>query len=318
MRRRFVAVPTAVLLLALLGQAVVARQAVPATPVSPGRIVASEAVNVRACPRADCTVRFSARPGETLVVTGPATDGWLPVARNGIEGYAWSLFVAAGATPELRQGMPGCNRVAFIVNLGVNYETQMEPLEWLAARNIPATIFPMGQWAEQNSDELRRMAELGFPIGSHGDQRNELTQLGDAAVTADIRAAEAAIAAVIGEKPAPYFTPFSAATDERVRSLVAAAGYLNVGWDVPADDWDFGVTADDVLMNVVPNVVDGSIVEFHLDAPSSAESTGVAIRWIVERLAAKGFEFVTIAEMAGPCAPVAPGATGAPPATPAP
>ena len=103
------------------------------------------------------------------------------------------------------------------------------------------------------------------------------------------------------------------------RSLVAAAGYLNVGWDVAADDWDFGVTADDVFMNVVPNVVDGSIVEFHLDAPSSGESTAVAIPWIVERLEAKGFEFVTIEEMARPCpsAPrTAPSAPTVPTATP--
>jgi hypothetical protein len=74
---------------------------------------------------------------------------------------------------------------------------------------------------------------------------------------------------------------------------------------VAADDWDFGVTADDVFMNVVPNVVDGSIVEFHLDAPTSAESTAVAIPWIVDRLQTKGFDFVTIAEMAGPCPPSA-------------
>ncbi|CAA9564288.1 MAG: diguanylate cyclase/phosphodiesterase (GGDEF & EAL domains) with PAS/PAC sensor(s), partial [uncultured Thermomicrobiales bacterium] len=141
MRRRFVALPTALVLLAMLGQAVVARQAVPG---SPGRIVSTEAVNVRECPRADCAVRFSARPGETLIVTGPMVDGWLPVARNGVEGYAWSLFVTTGSTPVLRQGAPGCDRVALIVNLGVNYETQMEPLEWLADQDIPATIFAMG------------------------------------------------------------------------------------------------------------------------------------------------------------------------------
>ncbi len=309
MRRRFAAFPTALLLLTLLASAAVARQA---APVAAGRVVSTEDVNVRECPRADCAVRFSARPGEPLAVTGPVADGWLPVERNGIKGYVWSLFVSTGTTPELRQGAPGCNRVAFLVNLGVNYETQMEPLEWLAARDIPVTIFAMGQWAERNPEQLRRMAELGFPIGSHGDQRNELTELGDSAVMADIEAAADAIAEAIGERPAPYFTPYEAATDERVRSLVAAAGYLNVGSEVPAADWDFGVTPDDVFMNVVPNVVDGSIVEFHLDAPTSGESTAVAIPWIVDRLQAKGYEFVTVAEMASPCPPSAPPATATP------
>jgi peptidoglycan/xylan/chitin deacetylase (PgdA/CDA1 family) len=53
---------------------------------------------------------------------------------------------------------------------------------------------------------------------------------------------------------------------------------------------------------VVPNVVDGSIIEFHLDAPSSAESTAVALPRIVSDLKARGFQFVTIPEMAQPCA----------------
>ena len=89
--------------------------------------------------------------------------------------------------------------------------------------------------------------------------------------------------------------------DERVRGLIARQRYLPVAWTVPADDWDFGVTADAVWENVVPKVHDGAIVEFHLDAPATAESTAVAMPWIVERLRAKGYRFVTIPEMARPC-----------------
>lgn len=298
MRRRLTLWSTVVLLLAGVAPATVAQSAASV----PGTVVWGEGVNVRECPRPDCAVRFVAKRGESLAVTGAADGGWLPVERDGVAGYAWSLFVAAGGrTPELRQGDPGCNRVAFLVNLGVDYPFQIEALEWLAERDIPATVFPMGFWAEKHPDDLRRIAALGFPIGSHGDQRAELTDQGDAAVAGDLRAAEEAIAAAIGERPAPFFTPYAAATDERVRSLVARAGYLNVGFDVPAADWDFGVTADDVFMNVVPNVVDGSIVEFHLDAPTSAESTTVALPWIVENLAEKGYRFVTVDEMAEPC-----------------
>jgi hypothetical protein len=59
MRRRFAAFPTALLLLALLAPAVVAGQTAPSTP---GLVVSSQPVNVRECPRADCAVRFGARP----------------------------------------------------------------------------------------------------------------------------------------------------------------------------------------------------------------------------------------------------------------
>ena len=88
---------------------------------------------------------------------------------------------------------------------------------------------------------------------------------------------------------------------ERVRSLVAREGYLPIAWDVPADDWGEDISADYVFDRVVPNVEDGSIVEFHLDGPSSEQATAVAIPRIVEALRERGYQFVTIQDIAQPC-----------------
>jgi peptidoglycan/xylan/chitin deacetylase (PgdA/CDA1 family) len=269
----------------------------------PGTVVGAQSVNIRSCPKLDCSVLMSARLGDAVTVTGDPVDGFLPVRLGSTAGYAYSLFVATetGGTPALRQGLPGCQRVAFIFNIGVGYPPDLDVLEWLEANDIPATLFPMGWWAEEHPDVLQEMADLGFLIGSHGDERTELTGRSDAEVVADITHAVTVIERAIGREPAPYFTPYAAAMDERVRSIVARAGYIPVAWDVAAADWDFDVTPDDVFQSVMPNVVDGSIVEFHLDAPTSPESTGVAIPWIVERLERKGYEFVTVADMALPC-----------------
>jgi peptidoglycan/xylan/chitin deacetylase (PgdA/CDA1 family) len=76
-----------------------------------------------------------------------------------------------------------------------------------------------------------------------------------------------------------------------------------VGWTTPAGDWDFGVTAETVFQNVMTSVQDGAIVELHLDGPATAESTAIALPWIVERLQEEGYHFVTISEMAQPCIP---------------
>lgn len=275
------------------------------TPPSrePGTIVGTAALNIRSCPDLDCAVVTTAKLGDTLTVTGDPTDGFLPVEIGDSTGYAYALFVATESrgTPELVHGEPGCQRVAIIFNIGVGYEPDLDVLEWLDANDIPATLFPMGWWAAENPAILKDMAESGFIIGSHGDQRLELTNRADAEIVKDVADAAAAIKRATGKAPAPYFTPYAAAIDERVRGLIARAGYLPVGWDVSAADWDFGITPDDVFQNVMPNVVDGSIIEFHLDAPTSADSTGVALPWIVERLEQKGFEFVSIADMALPC-----------------
>ena len=304
-RGRFVPLLLLLGALVLLPPTVIAAQPqAPAPRNVPGVVVGADGVNIRACPRPDCPVRAVALLGERLTVTGEAIDGFLPVDRSGATGYVYGLYVATPdrGTPELARGTPGCNRVAFIFNVDVGYESRLEILDRLKADGVPATVFPMGWWATEHPDLLKRIAEDGFPIGSHGDQRVKLTERGDAEVTRDIRDAAAAIERATGEPPAPYFTPYAAAADERIRSLIARAGYLPVSYTLPADDWDFGADPNVIWENVVPHVTDGAIVEFHLDAPASAESTAVALPWIVERLRAKGYRFVTIPEMAQPCA----------------
>jgi peptidoglycan/xylan/chitin deacetylase (PgdA/CDA1 family) len=272
-------------------------------PPTPGTVVATAGANLRGCPRPDCPVRAVALLGERLGLTGDAENGYLPVDRGGTTGWIWSLYLATPdrGTPELRSGSPGCDRVAFIFNIGVGAETRLPILDYLDREGIAATLFPMGWWTDENPALLKRMAEMDFPIGSHGDARGELTQRGDADVSEDVRASFAKIEAVIGREPAPYFTPYAADMDERVRALIAKQGVLPVAWEVPAADYGEDATADSVYMRVVPNIFDGAIVEFHLDAPASARSTEIALPWIVDNLRAKGYRFVTIPEMAAPC-----------------
>jgi len=298
------------LLLALLAQLLVAAAPVVAQEGmgrEAGVVVGTTGLNIRECPDVSCGSHGLAQLEDPIIVTGPAEDGYLPVEWAGNAGWAWQLYVATPSrgTPFLQTGTPGCKRVAIIFNIGIGEPLQIPPLLWLKAENVPATIFPMGWWALAFPDDLRTVAMLGFPIGTHGDVRLNLTGFSDDEVVTDLRDSAIHIRQVIGKDPVPYFTPYAADMDERVRNLAAREGYLPVGWDVPADDWAEDVTAEYVFDRVVPNVEDGSIVEFHLDGPASAQSTAVALPWIVEALRERGYQFVTIQDMAQPCLPAA-------------
>lgn len=285
-----------------------------------GVVVGTTGLNIRECPDVSCGSKGLAQLEDPIIVTGPEQDGYLPVEWAGKAGWAWNLYVATPSrgTPFLEKGTPGCNRVALIVNIGIGEPLQIHPLLWLKKENVPITLFPMGWWALAFPDDMRTLAMLGFPIGSHGDVRLNLTSFADDEVVIDVRDSVTHIRQITGKDPAAYFTPYAADMDERVRELVAREGFLPVAWDVPADDWGEGITPEYVYDRVVPNVEDGSIVEFHLDGPSSAESTAVAIPWIVEDLKKQGYQFVTIQDMAQPCPPAAtPVAVSLPNATPA-
>ena len=279
-----------------------------------GVVVGTTGLNIRECPDVSCGSRGLAQLEDPIIVTGPEEDGYLPVQWAGKSGWAWNLYVSTPSrgTPFLEKGTPGCKRVAFIVNIGIGEPLQIHPLLWLKAEDVPATLFPMGWWALAFPDDMRTMAMLGFPIGTHGDVRLNLTGFSDDEVVIDLRDSATHIRQVIGKDPAAYFTAYAADMDERVRSLVAREGYLPVAWDVPADDWGEDISAEYVFERVVPNVEDGSIVEFHLDGPSSKEATAVAIPRIVEALRERGYHFVTIQDMAQPC----PAGTTPVPATP--
>lgn len=268
-----------------------------------GKVVGTTGLNIRNCPKASCESLGLAQLGDDIIVTGAPQDGFIPVDWEGEAGWAWQLYVATPSrgTPYLLRGTPGCNRVAFLFNIGIGNQMQMQAMEWLAANNVPATVFPMGWWAQKFPEDMKEIQELGFLIGTHGDTRGNLPQASDYEVVKDLKDSETHIEQVTGKEIGAYFTPYAADMDERVRGLVAAQGYLPVAWDVSAADYGPDIDADYVFERVAPNVVDGTIVEFHLDGPASAQSTAIALPWLVENLRNEGFTFVTIQDMAQPC-----------------
>jgi peptidoglycan-N-acetylglucosamine deacetylase len=117
----------------------------------------------------------------------------------------------------------------------------------------------------------------------------------------DIQQAGKSIARVLGAPPGPWFTPYAAAIDARVMKLIAGQGYVPVGWRISARDYDNTATEDDIYWRVVGNAYDGAIVEFHIDGPATARSTGRALPRIIDTLRSRGFQFVTVPDMAVSC-----------------
>lgn len=220
------------------------------------------------------------------------------------------LLIAAATLPtvpvqaeswELAAGEPGCRRVALIFNVGMDYEPHPDVTDGLAAGGIPATIFPMGWWAETYPGLLQTMANQGFVIGNHGDQAIPLTTRADAEIAQDVRDADQAIGSALGYPPAPYFTPYAADRDDRVRAVVAAEGYTPVGWGVSSGDWTADASPMSVYTSVMDGVYDGAIVEFHLDGPNTVGSTAIALPWIVADLTTAGYSFVTVPDLLAAC-----------------
>jgi len=270
--------------------------------VNAATVSGTDAVNIRSCPALDCDVVGIAPLGSDVDVVGEERDGWTPVSWGNVQGFAYSLYLGSDTeTPWLMNGDPACNQVALIFNIGIGEVPSQSILDTLAAGDVAATMFPMGWWAEAHPDYLRSLDEAGFAIGTHGDQQVFLTTLDDRAIITDLADSISAIEAVIERDIDPWFTPYAADTDERVRRLVAGMGLMPVGWEVAAADYGADATADSVYTRVMSEIGPGAIVEMHLDGPATEVSTALALPLIIRDIQAQGYDLVTIPELAEPC-----------------
>jgi peptidoglycan-N-acetylglucosamine deacetylase len=186
-------------------------------------------------------------------------------------------------------------------NIGSGYEPAVGILETLGTYGVPASMFVMGWLAEQNPWLVQEIAAWGHHVGSHGYLPPELTVRSDDDIAWDLQAASGALSWSLGYHPGPWFTPYASASDERVRSIASALGFITMGWSVGSGDWDPGATADSIYSSVVGGAFDGAIVELHLDAQRSVDATALALPWIIEDLSAQGYRFVTIPQIVNGC-----------------
>lgn len=173
-----------------------------------------------------------------------------------------------------------------------------EILEALAARDLHATMFIQGRWAQAYRRVARTIADAGHLIGCHSHFHARMPMLSRRGLRSDVLAATTAIVDCTGADPRPWFRcPFGAldrgtAVLDQLRTL----GYRNVGWNVDSRDWasrGSGGVARRVIEGVLRHG-DGSIVLMHGWPAPNPE----AVARIVDELRDRGATFVTVDALA--------------------
>ncbi|HEX8968425.1 MAG TPA: polysaccharide deacetylase family protein [Chloroflexota bacterium] len=198
---------------------------------------------------------------------------------------------------EVVRGDPSLANMALVFNVGAGYTPATGILDALAERQLRATFFVMGWWAERHPDELRQIASGGHEIASHGHAIFDLTQSSDAQVRADLEDADSAIRAVIGRTTRPLWSPSAGYRDARVRGIAASLGYRPILWTVDSGDWTTEATPESVYSHIVNGAANGAIVVLHFDSPTSVETTAQVLPAAIDALRAAGYQLMTITEL---------------------
>jgi peptidoglycan/xylan/chitin deacetylase (PgdA/CDA1 family) len=185
--------------------------------------------------------------------------------------------------------------IALTFDDGPHPQTTPALLAVLAAKNVRATFFLLGENVAKYPGLAAAVATAGQETASHGYRHLYPNRLPREKFLADLALAEEAIAAASGTRPALYRPPGGGYNDKLIDEL-ALRGYTTVLWSVDPRDWEkrgAAQTAADVVRRAAP----GAIVLLH--EGDYAANTPAAVALLIDRLAAEGYGFVTVGELLG-------------------
>lgn len=198
---------------------------------------------------------------------------------------------------EVTHGDPALPNMALVFNVGAGFEPATDILATLRDKQLKATFFVMGWWAQRHPDVLQLIAQDGHEIASHGASISDLTQASDAEVRADLEQADAAIGAVTGRTTRPLWSPSGGYRDARVRAIAADEGYRPILWTVDSGDWTTEATPESVFSHIVNGASNGAIVVLHFDSPHTVSSTAQVLPAAIDTLRDQGYQLMTITEL---------------------
>ncbi|MEM8954298.1 MAG: polysaccharide deacetylase family protein [Verrucomicrobiota bacterium] len=191
---------------------------------------------------------------------------------------------------------PERKAVALTIDDGPDSETTGEILDVLERHGARATFFVIGEKIEGNEDLLGRMQGEGHEIGNHGNADRPSILLSSEDFEEDLRSMHKVLSEY-GE--VRWFRPGWGPYDRRMVEQASRLGYRTALGDVfPYDVFvpSTGFHERYILKHVKP----GSIVIVH-DGGGRGRRTAEMLDLVLPQLRDKGYEVVTLSEMAALC-----------------
>ena len=172
-------------------------------------------------------------------------------------------------------------------------------LDLLSQYGVASSFGITGDFASAHPDHVRRIAREGHVVMNHSDSHFSFTGVSSddvlldaASRQADLLAADAVLAPLIGRSAVPYWRPPFGDYDASVLADVGAIGYrYTVMWTFDSLGWR-GLSAEEITDRVLDLAEPGAIVVMHVGSQSADAQ---ALPAVIEGLRAEGYRFTTVA-----------------------
>ncbi len=162
-------------------------------------------------------------------------------------------------------------------------------MDCLAQYGGKATFYVVGNRCPGYAAEMQRMAAEGHEIGNHTYEHKYLHKLGAEQIQYQVNKGSEAIQAVCGVVPATVRLPGG----NKNATVLANVNAPMIMWSIDTLDWKTKNTQSTVD-KVLGSVRDGDIVLMH----ELYSQTGDAALQIIPALVERGYQLVTVSEMA--------------------
>ena len=162
-------------------------------------------------------------------------------------------------------------------------------MDCLAQYGGKATFFMVGERVGSYKTEVQRMVADDHEVANHTMNHKYLQKLGAAQIQAQVNNGNDAIQAACGVRPTLLRLPGG----NHNAAVLANAGMPMIQWNVDTLDWKTR-NADKTVAAVLNHVKDGDIILMH----ELYGATGDAVARIVPELHKRGFQMVTVSQMA--------------------
>ncbi len=209
----------------------------------------------------------------------------------------WALFKTPsfdiqtfGKYKPIYEGRKDKKIIAFTCNVAWGNEYIPLLLKIFNDKNVKATFFIEGRWAENFPDLLKLIYDKGHEIGNHGYSHAHHARLSYEENLNEIKKAEIAIQEITGEKTtlfAPPYGEFSELTVKATNSM----NYRLIMWTIDTIDWK-NPGVEYIVNRILDNAGNGKIVLMH-----PTEDTVRAMPTVIENLNRQGFQITTVTEL---------------------
>ena len=207
----------------------------------------------------------------------------------------------------IRQFGSAQKEIALTFDDGPDRQWTPEILDILKEKHVKATFFLIGSNAEANPGLVQRILAEGHELGNHTYTHPNLADTPPEAVGLELNATQRLVQALTGRslrlfRP-PYLGDAEPTDDDEIAPVLQAQalGYLTVGEHVDPVDWALpGANAIVTrTINQIEHPFQGqpaNIVLLH-DAGGDRSQTVTALPEIIDRLRAKGYQFVLVSDL---------------------